>query len=50
MTIIKEKEEEKKKKQKRTIEVWTCDLEFYKTPSTDWASPDFMISIHIQNV
>ena len=40
MMIIKEKtkkeEEEKKKKkkkkkEKRTIEVWTCDMEFYKT-------------------
>ena len=33
MSIIKEKKKKKKKKkkQKRTVKVWTCDLEFYKT-------------------
>ena len=36
MTVRKEKRKKKKKKkkekkQKRTIEVWTCDQEFYKT-------------------
>ena len=31
MTIIKEKRRRKKKKKKRTIEVLTCNLEFYKT-------------------